>query len=238
LNELPVSEHVRRVKAAARHLAIVAGYVVVALVFAWPLPLHLGTQLPGPVSQDTGVYVWNLWVFRHEIVQHHHLPFATLEIMSLASPVPLALHNYTTIADILAFPLLPLIGTVRTFNVLIIGSGVLSAYAMFLFARRVTGDTGAAWLAGLLFGFSPFMSARTSEHFSLVQTAPLVLCAFLIERFRTVRTVGLGAAFGATVAVAYLCDPYYGVYCLLMAGFAIGFATSEPLDLNNAETAS
>ena len=25
---------------------------------------------------------------------------------------------------------------------------------------------------------------------------------------------------------------------LLMAGFAIGFATSEPLDLNNAETAS
>ena len=144
--------------------------------------------------------------------------------MSLASPVPLALHNYTTIADIVAFPLLPLIGTVRTFNVLIIGSGVLSAYAMFLFARRVTGDTGAAWLAGLLFGFSPFMSARTSEHFSLVQTAPLVLCALLIERFRTVRTVGLGAAFGATVAVAYLCDPYYAVYCLLMAGFAIVYS--------------
>ncbi len=203
------------------HVAALAGYVVVALAFAWPLPLHLGTQLPGPVSQDTGVYVWNLWVFRHEIVQHHHLPFATLEIMSLASPVPLAMHNYTAIADILAFPLLPLIGTVRTFNVLIIASGVLSAYVMFLFARRVTGDAGASWLAGLLFGFSPFMSARTSEHFSLVQTAPLVICALLIDRFKTVRSIGLGVALGVTVAVAYLCDPYYAVYCLMMVGFAI-----------------
>ena len=203
------------------HVAVLAAYVLVALAFAWPLPLHLGTQLPGPVSQDTGVYVWNLWVFRHEIVQHHHLPFATLEIMSLASPVPLAMHNYTAIADILAFPLLPLLGTVRTFNVLIIASGVLSAYVMFLFARRVTGDAGASWLAGLLFGFSPFMSARTSEHFSLVQTAPLVVCALLIDRFKTVRSIGLGVALGITVAVAYLCDPYYAVYCLMMIGFAI-----------------
>jgi hypothetical protein len=200
--------------------------------------LHLGTQLPGPVTQDTGVYVWNLWVFRHEIVQHHHLPFATLEIMSLASPVPLALHNYTTVADIVAFPLLPLIGTVRTFNLLIIGSGVLSAYAMFLFARRATGDSGAAWLAGLLFGFSAFMSARTSEHFSLVQTAPLVLCALLIDRFRSVRTIGLGAAFGATVALAYLCDPYYAVYCLLMAGFAVTYSAVAVREPDPARTPS
>lgn len=213
------SEPVSRVNRTAQHLAVLAGYVCVALVFAWPLPLHLGTELPGPVTQDTGVYVWNLWVFRHEIVQHHHLPFATREIMSLAQPVPLALHNYTTIADILAFPILPVLGTVRTFNLLIICSGVLSAYAMFLFARRATGDAASGWLAGLVFGFSPFMSARTSEHFSLVQTAPLVLFAFLLERLRTVRTVGLGGAIGATVAVAYLCDPYYAVYCALMAAF-------------------
>lgn len=217
-----------RTSAAGRarpHLTVLAGYVCVAIAFAWPLPWHLGTMLPGPVSQDTGVYVWNLWVFRHEIVEHHHFPFATLEILSLASPVPLALHNYTTIANILAFPLLPLLGTVRTFNILNIGSGVLSAYAMFLFARRATADTGGAWLAGLLFGFSPFMSARTSEHFSLVQTAPLVLFAWLLDRLRTTPTFSVAAATGATVAVAYLCDPYYAVYCLLMGAFAVAYST-------------
>jgi hypothetical protein len=206
------------------HLIVLAGYVSIALAFAWPLPLHLDTMLPGPVSEDTGVYVWNLWVFRHEIVAHHHFPFATLEILSLAAPVPLALHNYTTIADIIAFPLLPLLGTVRTFNILVIGSGVLSAYAMFLFARRATGDAGAAWLAGLLFGFSPFMSARTSEHFSLVQTAPLVLFAWLFDRLRSRPTIALAAATGAAVGAAYLCDPYYAVYCLLMGAFAIAYS--------------
>lgn len=211
----------QKVQAQARLWAIVpAAYVCVALAFAWPLPLHLGSLLPGPVSQDTGVYVWNLWVFRHEIVAHHRLPFATLEILSLAGPVPLALHNYTTIADLLAFPILPLLGTIRTFNILIIGSGAISAYAMFLFARRATGDAAAAWLAGLLFGFSPYMSARTSEHFSLVQTAPLVLFALLLDRLRTAPTIAAGLAAGATVGLAYLCDPYYAVYCVLMAAFA------------------
>jgi len=206
------------------HLIVIAAYACIAIAFAWPLPLHLATTLPGPVSQDTGVYVWNLWVFRHEIVAHHHLPFATLEIMSLAPPVPLALHNYTAVADLLAFPLIPLLGTVRTFNILIIGCGVLSAYAMFLFARRITGDTGGAWLAGLLFGFSPFMSARTSEHFSLVQTAPLVLFALLVDRLRIAPSAFVAAATGATVALAYMCDPYYAVYCLLMAAVAVAYS--------------
>ena len=216
--------HATRRLRTATHLVIVAAYVCVAIVFAWPLPLHLSSELPGPVSQDTGVYVWNLWVFRHEIVAHHRVPFATFEILSLAAPVPLALHNYTPIADIVAFPLLPIIGIVRTFNILIIASGVLSAYAMFLFARRAVDDTAAAWLAGLLFGFSPYMSARTSEHFSLVQTAPLVLFAWLLDRLRTTPTLMLGAAAGATIAAAYLCDPYYAVYCVLMAGFAVVYS--------------
>jgi hypothetical protein len=205
-------------------LAALTGYACIAVAFAWPLPLHLATALLGPISQDTGVYVWNLWVFRHEIVAHHHLPFATIEILSLAAPVPLALHNYTAVADLLAFPFLPWLGTVRTFNILVIGSGVLSAFAMFLFARRATGHAGAAWLAGLLFGFSPYMSARTSEHFSLVQTAPIVLFALLFDRLRIAPTMGVAAATGATVSIAYLCDPYYAVYCVLIAAFTIAYS--------------
>ncbi len=219
------------------HFVVLATYAAVAIAFAWPLPRHLSTALPGPISQDTGVYVWNLWVFRHEVVAHHQFPFATLEIMSLADPVPLALHNYTAVADAIAFPLLPLLGTVRTFNILIIGSGVLSAYAMFLFAIRLTGDAGAAWLAGLLFGFSPFMSARTSEHFSLVQTAPLVLFALLFDRMRSGSGPGVAAAVGATIALAYLCDPYYAVYCLLIAAVATGYSAIAPRDSGPAPLA-
>jgi hypothetical protein len=205
------------------HAAALLGYVCVALAFAWPLPLHLASALPGTIGGDTGVYVWNLWLFRHEIVANHHFPFLTVEILSLTPPTALTHHNYTTLANVLAFPLLPVLGTVATFNVLVMTAGVVSAYAMFLFARRAVGDGGAAWVAGLLFGFSPFMSARATEHFSLVQTAPLVMFALMFDRLQTGATTRVAAAMGAAVALAFLSDPYYAVYCLLMGGFAIGY---------------
>ena len=55
------------------------GYLTAATLFAWPLPLHLGDRVTGLVSGDTGVYIWNLWVFRHEIITHH-FPFFTRQI--------------------------------------------------------------------------------------------------------------------------------------------------------------
>ncbi len=219
-------EHTKTEFAAAmrRHSLALAGYICVALVFAWPLPLHLTTALPGPVSGDTGVYVWNLWVFRHAIVAHREMPFFTAEILSLSSALPLTLQNYTTLANVFAFPLLPLVGIVATFNILVIGSGAVAAHAMFVCARRLTGDTAAAWVAGLAFGFSPFMSARAMEHFSLIQTAPLPVFVILFERLHFRPTVGVAAAAGVTVACAFLCDPYYAVYCLLIGGFATGYS--------------
>ncbi len=205
--------------ALRREAAALLGYVCVALVFAWPLPLRLADAMLGLPNGDAGVYVWNLWVFRHEIVANHRLPFLTSEILALGPPVPLALHNYTTFANILAFPLIPLLGVLRTFNVLVLASGVMSGYAMYFYARMRTGDAVAAWMGGLLFGFSPFMSARAAEHFSLTLAAPLPIFGWLTYRIFSQPSMGLACAAGATVAWAFLCDVYYAVYCLLWMGF-------------------
>jgi hypothetical protein len=206
-------------KALRREAAALVGYVCVAVAFTWPLPLHLTSALLGPPAGDTGVYVWNLWVFRHEIVANHRLPFLTSEILALSEPVPLALHNYTTFANLLAFPLLPLLGVVRTFNVLVLASGVMTAYAMYCYARSRTGDAGAAWVGGLLFGFSPFMSIRSADHFSLALAAPLPLFAWVLYRLFSQPTLRLSCTAGAIVAWAFLCDVYYAVYCVLIALF-------------------
>ena len=209
------------------HGAVLLGYACVAAVYFWPLPLHLHDALPGSASGDTGVYVWNLWVFRHEIVAHGRFPFFTLEVLPLTPAVSLALHNYTTATNIVGFFLIPLAGVVRTFNLLTIASPVLAAYAMFLLARRTTGDAGAAWFAGLAFGFSPFMNARATDHFSLVQAAPLPLFVLLFDRMMKRPTVGAAAATGATVGWAFLSDPYYAVYCVLIAGFLLASAAVQ-----------
>jgi hypothetical protein len=205
------------------HIAALLGYLSVALLFAWPLPAHMSDAFPGDPSGDTGVYVWNLWVFRHEIVEHHRFPFLTREILALdPGDVPLTLHNYTTAANVVAFPLLEVFDVVTVFNVITIGSVVLAAYTMFLFARRRTGDAGAAFAGGLLFGFSPFMMARAGAHFSLIQAAPLPLFALILFEMVCRPTMRLAAAAGVVVAWAFLSDPYYAVYCLLMLLMLVG----------------
>jgi hypothetical protein len=207
--------------AGARHfVAALLGYVCVAVVFAWPLPAALGQALFESPGGDTGVYVWNLWVFRHEIVEHGRFPFVTLEILALNPGAPLTHHNYTSLANIVAFPLLPLLGTVSTYNLLLLGSGIASALAGFVLFRRLTGDVAAAWVGGLLFGFSPFMTARSISHFSLIQAAALPTFVLTIDRVRERPTAGRSALVGVMVAIAFLCDPYYAVYCLMIAGYA------------------
>jgi hypothetical protein len=207
-----------------REAAALLGYVCLALAFAWPLPLRMADAMLGLPAGDAGVYVWNLWVFRHELVENHQLPFLTSEILALNTPVPLGLHNYTTFANLLALPLIPLLGVLGTFNVLVLASGVISGYAMYTYARVRTHDAAAAWIGGVLFGFSPFMSARAAEHFSLTLAAPLPVFGLLMYRIYAAPSFPLACAAGATVAWAFLCDAYYAVYCLLMAAFTAAYS--------------
>jgi hypothetical protein len=142
----------------------------------------------------------------------------------------LSLHNYTLFADVLAFPMIPWLGVTATFNVIYLGFSVLTAWSMFLLARTVVGRYAEACLAGLLFGFSPILIARGSEHFSLAEAAPLPLFLIALRRAEQNRDLRYAAAAGAVTAWAAMCDPYYGIFCILMAlcHFAIRYIRLAP----------
>jgi hypothetical protein len=198
------------------HLAVFLGYGIIAVAFSWPLALHLSTALTGPPDGDTGVYVWNQWVFQHEILVHRRLPFFTDSIFSMTQEANLSFHNYTAFQNLIALPLSGFLGVVATFNVVFLFMSVLTAYATFLLARHVTGRSAEAWLAGLLFAWSPLLVTRGMGHFSLVAAAPLAIFLLVLmradghERFRDALALGVVVAWAATA------DAYYGVYCLLI----------------------
>lgn len=196
--------------------ACLGGYVAVAVAFTWPLGRQLSTRLTGLPGSDLGVYLWNLWVFRREF-SLGRLPLSTSSILSLDGPVDLSLHNYTIFNDLVALPLLPHAGLVATHNLIVLGNLVLAAVAMFFLALQVVRRPGIAWLAGLLFGFSPMMMARADIHPSLAAGAPLAL--FTLGLFRLHATGGRAwaVALGVTAAWAGVSDPYYAVYCLILA---------------------
>jgi len=193
-------------------------YAVLAAVQAWPLPLHLSTHLTGAPGGDTGVYVWNLWVFKHQLIETQTTPFSTLTILPLDGPTDLSLHNYTVFADVLALPLLSWLGVVRTFNVIYLLNVALAGFGMFLLARKLTQRPMESFLAGLIFMWSPFLVTRGQAHFSLVAAAPLPIFLLVLHRAWETRRLRDAALTGGVVAWAAFCDPYYAVYCLMLGG--------------------
>jgi hypothetical protein len=171
----------------------------------------------GPIGGDTGVYVWNQWVFRHELLDEHHLPLFTREIFSLTRPTNLSLHNYTIFQDLIALPVLSVFDVVTTFNVVYLLMIVITGYAMFRLAWHVTGRPLESWLAGALFSWSPYLVTRGMGHFSLVAAAPLPVFALLLLRCEQSGRLRDAVALGFAVCWAATTDPYYAVYCVLMA---------------------
>jgi len=198
------------------HLGALVGYTAVGLAFAWPLPRQLGTALTGSPDGDTGVYVWNQWVFQHEVLVHQKLPYFTGSILSPGPEANLGLHNYTVFQDLLALPLSPILGVVATFNVVLLFVSVLTAYSTFLLARHVTRRWTEAWLAGLIFAWSPILVTRGFGHFSLVAAAPLAIFLLVLMKAAGRERLRHAAALGVVLAWAGYSDVYYAVYCLLI----------------------
>jgi hypothetical protein len=199
------------------HVYALFGYAALAVLFTWPLAPQIGTHLTGSPAGDTGVYVWNQWVFQHEILEHGNLPYFTDKIFSLSGRANLSLHNYTAFQDLVALPLMGWLGVVATFNVVYLLMTMLTGYATFLLARHVTGRGVESWLAGLLFAWSPVLATRGGGHFSLVAAAPLAIFLLLLLRTTERQRVRDALALGATSWWAASTDVYYAVYCVVIA---------------------
>ncbi len=127
-------------------LLSLVGYAVAAVLFTWPLASRLSTHVLGSISGDTGVYMWNLWSFGHELSQGRH-PFFSSAIFTLSPPVDLALHNYTAADGAVAALLLPWLDVTSVYNVVLLASLLLSGFFGYLLVVRLTGRPGVAWVA-------------------------------------------------------------------------------------------
>ena len=66
------------------------------------------------------------------------------------------------------------------------------------------------------------MSARSGAHFSLAQVAPIPIFGLVLFGMWQRPTLRLAAVAGGVMAWAFLSDPYYAVYCLMMLMVMVG----------------
>ena len=198
-------------------------YLLISLVFTWPLVLGLGRDVPG----DLGDSLLNMWILAWGA---EHLPRLAIGAMSWSDfwnanifhPEPLALtfseHLFGQTLQIL--PVYWLTGNViLCYNLLFVSTFALSGLGTYLLVRDLTGDARAAFLAGLVYGFLPYRIASI-PHLQVMssQWMPLALCG--LNRFVTrSSTRGLAAGTAALVMQNWSC----GYYLLYFAPFAPAF---------------
>lgn len=207
--------------AATAPWRVVLVWVGLTLLLTWPLASHLATALAGPPG-DNFEYLWKIWWVRHALVDLGRSPLLNPDIF-VPVGYPLALSE-TTLAHLLpSLPLTLAFGEVVSYNLLMLASFALSGLAMWLLAWHLTGHRGAAWLAGIIWAFSPYRVAHLGAgHLPLMGTAWLPLCLLCVDRAIRRARARDGARAGLFWALAALSSWYYGyLLALFVALFVV-----------------
>jgi len=202
-------------------------YVVLAVVFTWPLAAHLGTCIPGGeilgLSEDSYVFLWDYWWVRHALQAGQPIMHTNYIFWPLT--VSLRFHTLMPLNGVLSSLPQGWIGLIPTYNLLLLFALVASAWACYGLALMVTRSAGASMLAGGVFAFSPYMMTHTLSHPNLTAVYAMPLIAwFLVKAAQSHRwpwALGAGAALGL---LGY-CDWYGFMFGGMLAAFlAAGLA--------------
>jgi hypothetical protein len=170
------------VSPTAQGFASMLVYTAAWAIVVSPLVVHLSRPQLYPLSPDPNFYVWSLkwWPYA---VGHGLDPLHT-NLIGAPGGYDLAWTNSIPALSLLLAPLTLAVGPVATFNVLVVLSLPLSAWAAFVLCRRLTGRFWPAFAGGALYGFSAFeMNHIIAGQVNLAFSALLPLLAYLAIRW-------------------------------------------------------
>jgi hypothetical protein len=213
----------RRTTGRIAPAAAVAAFAAIAIVAYWPVEPLSSSQFLGCACGDQVQQAWFLAWAAHGLT-HGVNPFFT-SALNYPYGVNLADNTSMPLLGLLAAPVTLLHGPVAAYNVMMRLGFVASATSMMFVTRRFTKRWLPAFLAGLLYGFSPYMVGEGNAHLFLVfvPLPPHILLAVyelcLADRSRLRRR---GMVLGALATAHY----FISVEVLVTTGLccAVGLA--------------
>jgi len=183
---------------AARAPALsITVYLVLAVLLFWPV----WSTHPTTVSEVGGDQFATMWFLQwapHSVL-HGLNPFFS-QYANHPYGVNLLTNTSVLLLGWLATPVTLLWGPIASFNALITLALPASATAGYFFARRFVAWWPAAFVAGLLYGFSPYEIAQSAGHLNLTFVAipPLM---FLVLHELAVRQRGRAVRWGIVLGL-------------------------------------
>jgi hypothetical protein len=199
---------------------VIAGYVLLTLVFTYPLSTNLATMVVG-LNVDSEAYLWSFWWMHKVVTELHTNPYYSTWIY-YPEGTSLYFYGHNVVREFLSVPIQALFSLIVGYNVTSLLGFVVAAYTAYWLGCFVTGSRRAGVVAGLVFGFAPtqvfhFNVGQPNIH--AVEFVPLyVLCVLRWlggEHYRWL--------LGAVIALVLCClsDWQLAVYLHLFTGIAL-----------------
>jgi hypothetical protein len=204
----------------SRHLVVLAILAVITLVMTYPLVFELGSSV-----RDPGDPLLNAWILAWDLQQYRSGNVAGFFDANIFYPHQrtLAFSEHLLPQSLVgAVPLLISDNPVFVHNLLVLLSMLTSAFGMYLLAVYMTGDAPAAFLAAIIYAFSPFMFDHLS-HMQLLTAGGIPLAfLFLARLFDTERWSDL-AWLWFFLVLQMLAAGYYAVYLTFFVSVTIAY---------------
>ena len=110
-----------RKRVIGKHLAVLAVYGLLSLLFTWPLVAHLATHVPGDGIDDPAL-VWNLWWIQERLINQLNPELFHVDWMFYPIRINLAFYTLTPLNGLLSVPLQSAFGLVFANNVLFLST--------------------------------------------------------------------------------------------------------------------
>ena len=208
--------------AARARPAVIAGAAacLLAVLMTWPL-----ASAPGRLGRTTtmdGLHgIWNVaWVSRTLVTSPSTLFDANIFFPHRHT---LAYSESNIVAGIVGVPAWLLTHNAYAAN----SSAILFAFAstllgMWLLTRKLSGDSGAAAVAAILFAFCPYFYSH-SAHIQLLMAGGIPLSMLALHRLADEPSASRGVLLGVALGTQAMACAYYGIFAGLMVGYGVLF---------------
>src|SRR5262245_41547182 len=210
-----------------RHLGVIALFVVIAVIFTWPMATQMSTTVA-----DQGDPLHLSWVIDWDIHALTHSPLRIFDApIFYPAKYPLAFSENLIGIAILCLPFrLFGLGPIAIYNVALLLGFALSAWAAYVLGWIITRRHVPSLVAGLLYGFAVYRWGHLS-HLQVIWSpcAPLLLAAILA--YRRDPRVRNAALVGASLVANAVMNLYLFLFCAVALALSlIVIAVSEKHD--------
>lgn len=201
-------------------------YLIIAVIYTYPLAFKLGSSLYGYAGDNLGA-IHYFWWWKYATLQNLDVRDSFLEQAPFGYRIdsePGSVFYYWPL-KILTF----VSDATSAYNFLLLLSFPLSALAFYLLAKWATSNQIISFWAGFAYSFSPYHFWKAYNHLDLsfLWGPPLALLFLLklIQDLRQGRRFWQNAIFTAlTTAATILTNLYYGYFLLLTIGLVFFFS--------------